>query len=162
MRIYKPSFWSLAFPIGIILYAGFELLRLSKYGFGLGSGYTVSWSYAAAIVFGGVLPIILTFALKIDTREYFLPRLIFYICTIAAINIPREFVEIPQGGTVILTAVSAAMTLLYFYKFHKSRFKEWIVIFLSTPQIYMMIYYLLFTKYLIAFYAELGIAIDNV
>lgn len=139
MRIYRPGAGSLAFPIGIIIVSAFKLVFYSIFGMGLGSYFIVSWSYAAAIVFGGVLPIILTFALKIDTREYFLPRLIFYICTIAAISIPAEFVEIPRGGTVILTAVSAAMTLLYFYKFRPTRFKEWIVIFLSTPQIYMMI-----------------------
>lgn len=157
MRIYKPSFWSLAFPIGIIIYSAYKLIQYSRYGLGLGSNFFVSWSFAAAIVFGGILPIILTFALKIDTREYFLPRLIFYICTIAAIAIPQEFVEIPHGGSVIMSAVSAAMTLLYFYKFRPTRFKEWFVIFLSTPQIYMMIYYLLFTNYMLDFYERLGI-----
>lgn len=139
MRIYRPGAGSLAFPIGIIIVSAFKLVFFSIFDMGLGSYFIASWSYAAAIVFGGVLPIILTFALKIDTREYFLPRLLIYISTIAAISIPAEFVEIPRGGTVILTAVSAAMTLLYFYKFRPTRFKEWIVIFLSTPQIYMMI-----------------------
>lgn len=157
MRIYRPGAGSLAFPIGIIIYSAYKLIHYSKYGLGLGSDFIVSWSFAAAIVFGGVLPIILTFALKIDTREYFLPRLIFYICTIAAISIPREFVEIPQGGLVILTAVSASLTLLYFYKFRPTRFKEWCVIFLSTPQIYMMIYYLLFSNYMLDLYEKLGI-----
>lgn len=113
---------------------------------GLSSGFLVSWSFAAAIVFGGILPIILTYALKIDTREYFLPRLIFYICTIAAMAIPQEFVTIPQGGFMLMSAVSAAMTLLYFYKFRPTRFKEWCVIALSTPQIYMMLYYLLLNQ----------------
>lgn len=157
MRIYKPSFWSLAFPIGIIIYSGYNLIKYSRFGMGLGSEFIVSWGFAAAIAFGGILPIILTFALKIETREYFLPRLIFYICTIAAIAIPREFVEIPRGGLMLMSAASAAMTLLYFYKFHKTRFSEWCVIFLSTPQIYMMIYYLLFTKYFLALNDKLGV-----
>lgn len=145
MRIYKPSFWSLAFPVGIIIYSGYKLIDFSRYGMGIGSYFMFTWSFLAAIVIGGVLPIILTFALKIETREYFLPRLIFYVCTIAAVSIPREFVTIPKGGLVILTAFSAAVTLLYFYKFRPTRFSEWFVIFLSTPQIYMMIYYLLVT-----------------
>lgn len=157
MRIYRPGAGSLAFPIGIIIYSAYKLIHYSKYGLGLGSDFVVSWCFAAAIVFGGILPIILTFALKIDTREYFLPRLIFYISTIAAIAIPGEFVEIPRGGLVIMSAVSAALTLLYFYKFRPTRFKEWCVIFLSTPQIYMMIYYLLFTNYLLDLYEKLGI-----
>lgn len=146
MRIYKPSFWSLAFPIGIIVYSAYKLIDFSRFGIGLGSFFMFTWSFAAAIVFGGVLPIILTFALKIETREYVLPRLIIYLCTIAAISVIREFVEVPKGGLVILTAVSAAVTLLYFYKFRPTRFSEWCVIFLSTPQIYMMIYYLLITN----------------
>lgn len=146
MRIYRPGAGSLAMPIGIIIVSGFKLGFYSIFGMGLGSYFIPSWSYAAAIAFGGVLPIILTFALKIDTREYFLPRLIFYICTLAAISIPAEFVDIPRGGTVILTAVSAAITLLYFYKFRPTRFKEWIVIFLSTPQLYMMLNRLLLLR----------------
>lgn len=156
MRIYKPSFWSLAFPIGIIVYSGYQLIKFSRFGMGLGSDFIVCWSFAAAIVFGGVLPIILTFALKLETREYFLPRLILYICTIAAIAIPQEFVRIPQGGLVIMSAVSAAVTLVYFNKFHKTRFSEWCVIFLSTPQIYMMIYYLLLTNYVIELFGDMG------
>lgn len=146
MRIYKPSFWSLAFPIGIIVYSAYELIKYQRAGIGIGSGFMFAWSFAAAIVFGGILPIILTFALKTETREYFLPRLIFYICTIAAISITREFVAIPKGGLVIMTSVSAAMTLLYFRKFRPTRDREWYIIFLSTPQIYMMICYLLYTN----------------
>lgn len=150
MRIYRPGAGSLAFPLGIIIYSTYKLVQFSRYGMGLNSEILVSWSFAAAIVFGGVLPIILTYALKIDTREYFLPRLIIYICTIAAMSIPREFVTIPQGGFMLMSAVSAAMTLLYFYKFRPTRFKEWCVIALSTPQIYMMLYYLLLNQVLTA------------
>lgn len=150
MRIYRPGAGSLAFPLGIIIYSTYKLVQFSRYGMGLNSEILVSWSFAAAIVFGGVLPIILTYALKIDTREYVLPRLIIYICTIAAMSIPREFVTIPQGGFMLMSAVSAAMTLLYFYKFRPTRFKEWCVIALSTPQIYMMLYYLLLNQVLTA------------
>ena len=151
MRIYRPSFWSLAFPIGIIVYSGYQLIKWHRYGMGIGSGFTFSWVFVAAIVLGGILPIILTFAMKIETREYCLPRVIIYVCTIAAISIPQEFVAIPQGGFVVMTAASSALTLLYFYKFHKTRFSEWCVIFLSTPQIYMMAYYLLLTNDFLGF-----------
>lgn len=146
MRIYRPSFWSLAFPIGIIVYSGYQLIKWHRYGIGLGSGFMFPWVFVAAIVLGGVLPIILTFALKIETREYCLPRVIMCVCTIGAVYIPQEFVTMPSGALVILSAVSAAITLLYFQRTHKTRYSEWYVIFLSTPQIYMMIYYLLLTK----------------
>ena len=157
MRIYKPSFWSLAFPIGIVVYSAYKLIQLSRYGMGLGSEIALPWCFAAAIVFGGILPIILTFALKIETREYFLPRLILYICTIAAIALPQEFVSIPPGGFGLMAAVSSAITLLYFYKLRPTRFKEWCVIFLSTPQIYMMIYYFLYANYVLDIYDRYNI-----
>ena len=143
MRIYRPSFGSLAFPVGIVVYSAYKLIWFSCNGLGLGSGLTFTLSYAAAIVFGGILPIILTYTMKTETVEYFLPRLIIFLCTIAAIALMKEFVEIPKGGLVILTAVSSAVTLLFFYKIRPARFKEWCIIFLSTPTIYMMIYYLL-------------------
>ena len=146
MRIYKPSFWSLAFPIGIIVDSGYQLIKWNRYGMGLGSGFTFTWTFVAAIVLGGILPIILTFALKIETREYCLPRVIIYVCTIAAISMAREFAAIPRGGLVVMAAVSSAITMLYFYKYHKTRYSEWYVIFLSTPQIYMMVYYLLISN----------------
>ena len=157
MRIYKPSFWSLAFPIGIIIYSAYKLIELSRYGMGLGSGNMLLWCFAGAIVLGGILPIILTFALKLETREYCLPRLILYILTIAAVAIPQEFVVIPPGGLGLLAAASAAVTLLYFYRFHTSSFKEWCVIFLSTPQIYMMIYYFIYANYILDIYDKYGI-----
>lgn len=146
MRVYRPGAGSLAFPIGIAVYCAYKLAQFTRFGIGLNSGFLLTWGFAAGIVFGGVLPIILTFALKIDTREYFLPRLILYVCTIAAISLPRQFVEIPQGGAMLMCAFSSALTLLYFYKIRPARFKEWCVIALSTPQIYMMIYYLLLSK----------------
>lgn len=139
-----PSIWSFMFPIGISIYSGYQMIRWGTWGLGLAFvAFKFPWVYAAALIIGGILPIILTLALRIETREYLLPRLIIYLCTVAAISIFREFVSIPQGGLVILCAVSAAITLLYFYQFHKTRFSEWCMIFLTTPQIYMMLYYLL-------------------
>lgn len=146
MRFYRPTIGSLAFPIGMIVYSAYKLIRFSALGIGFGSGFEFLWAYVAAIVLGGVLPIILTFTLKTETREYFLPRLMFFLAAIAAIAIPREFVEIPKGGEVLLTALISAATLLYFYKPRPTRFKEWCVIFLSTPTIYMMVFYLLITN----------------
>lgn len=146
MRLYKPSAGSLAFPIGIIVYSAYRLIRDYVYGSGLGSWLLYPWSLLTAIVLGGALPIILTVALKVDTQEYFLPRLVIYLCTFAAISIIPEFVDVPKGGLVILTAFSSAVTMLYFYKIRPTRFSEWFVIFFSTPQIYMMIYYLLLSK----------------
>lgn len=146
MRLYIPSAGSLAFPIGIIVYSSYRFISDSVYGLGLGSGMLFSLSFLAAIVFGGILPIILTIVLKVDTREYFVPRLIIYLSTFAATAVIPEFVDVPRGGFVLLTAVSSAVTMIYFYKICRTRFSEWFVILLSTPQIYMMIYFLLLMK----------------
>ena len=141
---WKPSFWSLAFPIGIIIYSGYQLIEWNSSLLGIAIFvFKFPWVFVAALILGGFLPIILTLALKIETREYFLPRLIIYVVSIGVINISRQFVTVPRGGLVILTAVSSAITMLYFYQFHKTRFSEWCIIFISTPQIYMMAYYLI-------------------
>ena len=141
---WKPSFWSLAFPIGIIIWSGYQLIKWNSSLLGIAVFvFKFPWVFAAAIILGGFLPIILTLTLKIETREYFLPRLIIYVVSVGVINISRPFVTVPRGGLVILTAVSSAITMLYFYQFHKTRFSEWCIIFISTPQIYMMAYYLL-------------------
>ena len=141
---WKPSFWSLAFPIGIIIWSGYQLIEWNSSLLGIAIFvFKFPWVFAAAIILGGILPIILTLTLKIETREYFLPRLIIYVVSVGVINISRQFVSVPRGGLVILTAVSSAITMLYFYQFHKTRFSEWCIIFISTPQIYMMAYYLL-------------------
>lgn len=145
MRYYKPSAGSLAFPIGIIVYSGYKLFRFTRYGMGLNSGLLFTWTFIAAIVLGGAVPIILTYTMKIETHEYVLPRLIIFLCTVAAISITEEFVAMPRGGRLVMTAVASAATLFYFYKIRPTRFSEWCVIFLSTPTIYMMIYYLLVT-----------------
>lgn len=140
---YRASAGSLAFPIVIIVYSAYKFLRFSLNGMGPGSGLLFVWVYIAAIVLGGVLPIILTYSLKIETRDYFLPRLIIFLCTIAAVSVTEEFVVLPKGGRIVIMAISSAATLLYFYKIRPTRFSEWCVIFLSTPTVYMMIYYLL-------------------
>lgn len=140
---YRASAGSLAFPIGIIVYSAYKFLRYTLTGMGPGSGLMFIWVYIGAIVLGGILPIVLTYTMKIETRDYFLPRLIIFLCTIATISVTGEFVDLPKGGVIVMTAVASAATLFYFYKICPTRFSEWSVIFLSTPTVYMMIYYLL-------------------
>lgn len=143
MRFYKPRVGSLAFPIGIIVYSAYKLFRCWQNGRGLGSIFFSSWVFVAAIVLGGIIPIILTFALKIETHEYFLPRLIIFICTIAVMSISEEFVGVSRSSRVIIMMIASVMTLIYFHKFRSTRFSEWCVICISTPTIYMMVYYIL-------------------
>lgn len=114
--------------------------------------FMYTWVFVAAIALGGILPIILTFSLKIETHEYFLPRLIIFLFTIAAISITEEIIGVSRGSRVIMTMIASVITLIYFYKFCPTRFSEWCVIFISTPTIYMMVYYILivsdFEKYM--------------
>lgn len=143
MKFYKPKIGTLAFPIGIIVYSVYHLFKCWRYGLRLDSGFLSPWVYIAAIVLGGIIPIILTFALKIETQEYFLPRLIIFVCTIAVISISEEFIGVSRGSRVIITMVASVITLIYLHKFCRTRFSEWCMIFISTPTIYMMAYYIL-------------------
>lgn len=147
MRIYKPSFGSLAMPIAITVYSAYKLIYYSTYyHMGLGSFFTISWSFLVAIVIGGVLPVILTLVFKAETAEYFLPRLLIFLCTVAFVELTQEFVGVAAEVVVFFYAISSAVTALYFYKIHRTKFSEWFIIFFSTPQLYMMIYHLLAAK----------------
>lgn len=148
MRAYKPkpSFWSIAFSVAIIIYSAYKFYELSRYMRFFGTFFFCAWSYIAAIVLGGILPIILTYAMRIELIEYFRPRMIIFISTMLVVSVAKEISGMPRGALIIMLAVSAAVTLIYLYKVRPARFKEWIVIFLSTPQIYMMIYYFLLSK----------------
>lgn len=148
MRTYKPkpSFWSIAFPVAIIIYSAYKFYELSRYIKYFGVFFSCAWSYIAATVLGGILPIILVYAMRIELTEYFRPRMIILICTMLVVSVAKEVSGIPRGALIIMLAVSAAVTLIYLYKVRPARFKEWIIIFLSTPQIYMMIYYFLLNK----------------
>lgn len=146
MRFKKPSFWSIAFPVAIIIYAAYNFYEFSRYIKVFGVFFACAWSYIAAIVLGGILPIILTFALKVELIEYFRPRLVILLCTMLVVSVAKEVSVVPRGALPLILAVSAVFTLLYVYKVRPARFKEWIIIFLSTPQIYLMVYYFLFNN----------------
>ena len=148
MRTYKPkpSFWSIAFPVAIIIYSAYNFYEFSRYIRAFDTFFACAWSYIAAIVLGGILPIILVYAMRIELIEYFRPRMIIFISTMLVVSVAKEISGMPHGALIIMLAVSAAVTLIYLYKVRPARFKEWIIIFLSTPQIYMMIYYFLFNN----------------
>ena len=136
---YIPSIGSLAFPIGFAAYSAYRLVRflvsVPSYSAGI-----FPWAYIAGVVLGGALPVVLTFTLKIETAEYFLPRLVFLLAAILANSVPRQFAAVPRGYEVLVMAFISALTLLYFYKPRPARFSEWSVIALSTPTIYLMVY----------------------
>ena len=105
-----------------------------------------AWGYIAAIVVGSILPIILTYAMRVELIEYFRPRIVIFIVTVFVVSVVNQISDAPRGVLIIILAASAAFTLFYLYKIRPARFKEWVIIFLSTPQIYMMIYYFLLSK----------------
>lgn len=158
MHTYKPSFWSIAFPVAIIIFSAYRLYVLSKSMRFFGVFFTCAWGYIAAIVLGSILPIILAYALRVELAEYFRPRIVIFVVTVFVVSLVNEISVMPRGALIIIYAVSAAFTLLYLYKIRPARFKEWVIIFLSTPQIYMMLYYFLLSKdveNLVGIYADI-------
>ncbi len=135
---------SLLFPLGIIFWEFFTYLGGTCAADGFVPVNSVQWSAIVSFLLCGILPIILTLTLGIDTGQYMLPRIIFSCFTLAAVAITSEMLgfAVPYGGVVMLLIVSTAASALYFYKFCPTKFSEWIVIFLSNPVLVALIYFL--------------------
>lgn len=135
---------SLLFPAGIIAWALFYYIRWAVALHSFQPIILFQWSYPAAAVLCGVIPIIITLASGANTGQYILPRVLISVSTLGAIGIASEFIVITNQVTVLLLITSAVVSALYFYKFRQTRFSEWIVIFLSNPVLAAVIYYIMF------------------
>lgn len=135
---------SLLFPLGIIICESFTYLGGSCVAVDLLPTNSIQWSAIISTLLCGILPIILTLTVGIDTGQYMLPRIIFSCFTLAAVAIMREMLgtNMPYGGVIMMLIVSVAASALYFYKFRPTKFSEWTVIFLSNPVLVALIYYL--------------------
>lgn len=139
---------SLAYPVGIIIWSLYKYISWSV-TFGEWSvRFSYQWSYLIAMGVCGVLPIILTFVLRIDTSEQFLPRLVIFLCTIALIAVSREFIDYQTmfTGTLLILLMSLVISAVFFFKIRPVKFSAWIVIFLANPCLVYFITYLMQMK----------------
>ncbi|MCH5206624.1 MAG: hypothetical protein J1F09_06690 [Oscillospiraceae bacterium] len=136
--------WSLMFPIGTTVWAVFNIIsEFMVLVFGVHGIFPHDFGYILAVLVGGVLSTVLTLAVGIDTSEYFMPRLLIFVSAIGIVGIAGNFVgeQMVGGPTVIMYIASIVFSSLFFYKVIKTRISEWIIIFISNPILYYLIYY---------------------
>lgn len=135
---------SLAFPVGIIIWAAYQYIRWSMMFGDQSAQFIYQWSCLIAGGVCGVLPIILILALKIDTSEQFLPRLLIFLSTIAVISITREFIDyqIMFTGRLVLLLAAVVFSALFFYRIRPVKFSVWIMLFLSDPCLVYFVCYM--------------------
>ncbi|MDE7230899.1 MAG: hypothetical protein K2N56_10505 [Oscillospiraceae bacterium] len=134
---------SLIFPVGIIVWALFCYIKWAVTLHSFQPVFMFQWSYPAATVVCGVLPVVLTLATGADTGQYFLPRLLISVSTIGVIGIASEFVDVSSQMMMLLLITSAVVSAVYFYQFRPTKFSEWIIIFFANPVLAAIIYYLM-------------------
>lgn len=124
---------SLIFPVGITVWAVGEYV-FTMLVFGAAPSVPVQWGYLIAAVLCGVIPIILTVTLGIDTGQYILPRTVISGCALVFTSMAGEFLVDDTGGMNVFFLIAFnVFSALYFYKIRPTKFSEWIVIFLSNP-----------------------------
>ena len=88
---------SLAFPVVIMIWMAYEYISGSIRLADLGTHFGHRWSYIIAFTLCGVLPLLLTLILQIDTSDQFVPRLVISLCTLALVSIVKEFLGVGFG-----------------------------------------------------------------
>lgn len=136
---------SLAFPVGIMVWAAYKYISGSFALGDLAIHFTHRWSFIIAFAACGLLPLLLTLIMRIDTSEQFLPRLMISLCTLAAVSIAREFLDfgvmmIAEG---ILLLISLVFSGLFFHIARPVKLSGWIVIFFGNPCLVHFICYIM-------------------
>ncbi len=138
-------FGSLAFPAGIMVWAAYKYISGSFALGDLAIHFMHRWSYIIVFAVCGVLPLLLTIIMRIDTSEHFLPRLMISLFTLAAVSIAGEFLDfgvmmIAEG---ILLLISLVFSGLFFHIARPVKLSGWIVIFLGNPSLVHFICYVM-------------------
>lgn len=132
---------SLIFPVGIIVWTLFRYIPAIMI-FGFVPVYAIQWAYPVCLIFCGILPMILTITLGIDTGQYMIPRILISVCALAFTSMALEFLaENSEAVGVFLMLVFTVFSALYFYRIRPTKFSEWIIIFLSNPCFVRLIVY---------------------
>lgn len=134
---------SLAFPVGIIVWTAYKYISGSIMLGDWGIHFTHRWSFIIAAGVCGVLPLLLTLIMRIDTSEHFMQRLLIYVCTVAVIAICEEFIgfNILYLAKLIMLLIALVFSGLYFHIARSTKLSQWIVIFLANP---CLVYFICF------------------
>ncbi len=133
-------FESSVFPIMTVIYSIYRYVIYSLY-YGFSPQTPMQWTALAGVVFGGILPFLITLFAGVNTGQYFLPRLLILISTFAVVAITSEFLDYENAlnGNFVIILASLLISALYFYKIRPTKLSEWIVIFISNPYLYTFI-----------------------
>lgn len=126
---------SLVFPVGIMVWAAYKYISGSFVLGDIAIHFPHRWSFIIAFAACGLLPLLLTLIMRIDTSEQLLPRLMISLCTLAAVSIAREFLDfgVMKIAEGILLLISLVFSGLFFHIARPVKLSEWIVIFLGNP-----------------------------
>lgn len=139
---------SWAYPVGIIIWAAWKYWDAVRIFGGWSPQYYQQWGYIIAAVVCGVLPIILTLILRIDTSEQFFPRLLIFLSTIAVISLAQQFIDYKTMfiGKPVMLLISLVFSGLFFYKERPVKLSAWLMILLANPCLVDFFTYLLQLK----------------
>lgn len=134
---------SLAFPVGIIVWTAYKYISGSIALGDFAIHFMHRWSFIISFSVCGVVPLLLTLIMRIDTSEQFLPRLLIFVSTVAVISIAREFLGFEEMmlGTGIVLLIALVFSALYFHIARPVKFSAWLVIFLGNPCLVYLICY---------------------
>lgn len=146
---------SLSYPVGIMVWTVYKYI-IGSFELGdLAIHFTHRWSFIISFAVCGLLPLLLTLIMRIDTSEQFLPRLVISLCTLAAVSITKEFLGVglvvngfilPLEGIILL--ISLVFSGLFFHIARPVKLSQWIMIFLGNPCLVRLICYIMQMNYL--------------
>lgn len=146
---------SLAFPVVIMIWMAYEYISGSIRLADLGTHFGHRWSYIIAFTLCGVLPLLLTLILQIDTSDQFVPRLVISLCTLALVSIVKEFLGVglvidgyilPIEGIILL--ISLVFSAVFFHVKRPVKLSAWLIIFIGNPCLARLICYVMTMSFL--------------
>ncbi|GEM_PF-6641398 len=126
---------SLAYPVVIVIWAAWKYWGTVQIFGSISPQYFQQWGYIIAAAACGVLPIIFTLVLQIDTSEQFLPRLLIFVSTVAVTSLAKQYIDYKTMFTAkpVMLLISLVFSGLFFYKARPVKFSAWLIIFLANP-----------------------------
>lgn len=138
----KQAVGSLVFPVLVLIAAISFFCGFTVYLGDYRLDYNFQRAFQLIAGLGGILPTILTFVLKADTSIYMLRRIAFLFASIGLLAVFATFLG-DESAAFPLFCIALALTVIvpavYFAVRCRSA-KEWLVIFLSNPTIWLGIW----------------------
>lgn len=142
----KQAIGSLVFPVLVLVAAISLFCGFTIYLGDFRLDYNFQRAFQIIAGLGGILPTILTFVLKADTSTYLLRRIVLLLASIGLLALFATFLG-DESAAFPLFCIALALTVIVpaVYFAVKCRCtKEWLVIFLSNPTLWLGIWIIAF------------------